>query len=207
MSAAARRAREVARTRKDILEAAARAFVRSGFKAATMQDIAKEAGYTAASLYSYFTSKEEIFAELHQMLLAEVSEVFARPIPDGLTFRQKLDLVLRREIELAEQRFETFAMLLFDANQIGTACRAAGFHRRVELFTEFVEKHATAEDLGGHDPETVALAIVGMGHGFFLDWLRAPEAHKLGERLPQVLDLLFFGLRGQARTNASEPNA
>lgn len=206
MSAAARRAREFARTRKDILEAAARAFVRSGFKAATMQDIAKEAGYTAASLYSYFTSKEEIFAELHQMLLAEIGEVFAQPMPEGLSFRQKLELLMRREIDLAEQRFETYAMLLLDANHAGTSCRAAGFRRRIELLTEFIEKHATPEDLGGHDPETVAIAVVGMGHGFFVEWLRDPEPRRLGERLPQVLDLVFYGLRGQARTNASEPN-
>jgi len=207
MSAAARRAREVARTRKDILEAAARAFVRSGFKAATMQDIAKEAGYTAASLYSYFTSKEEIFAELHEMLLAETREVFARPMPEGLTFRQKLELLLRREVELAEQRLETYAMLSFDASHGGASCRSTGFHQRIQLFTEFIEMHATPEELGGHDPETVAIALVGMGHGFFVDWLRAPEPRRLGERLPSMLDILFFGLRGKARTNVSEPNA
>jgi len=45
-----RRAREIARTRQDILEAAARAFARNGYQAVTMQEIAREAGYTAASL-------------------------------------------------------------------------------------------------------------------------------------------------------------
>jgi len=172
-----------------------------------MQDIAKEAGYTAASLYSYFTSKEEIFAELHEMLLAETREVFARPMPEGLTFRQKLELLLRREVELAEQRLETYAMLSFDASHGGASCRSTGFHQRIQLFTEFIEMHATPEELGGHDPETVAIALVGMGHGFFVDWLRAPEPRRLGERLPSMLDILFFGLRGKARTNVSEPNA
>lgn len=207
MSAAARRAREVARTRKDILEAAARAFVRSGFKAATMQDIAKEAGYTAASLYSYFASKEEIFAELHEMLLTEMREAFAHPMPEGLSFRQKLELLMRREIEVAEHRLETYAMLFFDASHGGLTCRRSGFHQRIELFTEFVETHASPEELGGHDAETVAIAIVGMGQGFFFDWLRAPDPRRLSERLPTILDLLFSGLRGQARTNVSGPDA
>jgi len=48
MKAPQRREREIARTREDIVEAASRAFVQIGVRDATMQDIAAEAGYTAA---------------------------------------------------------------------------------------------------------------------------------------------------------------
>jgi len=43
-----------------IVEAAQRAFVRQGFHAATMQDVAEEAGMSAGNLYRYFASKEAL---------------------------------------------------------------------------------------------------------------------------------------------------
>jgi AcrR family transcriptional regulator len=43
-----------------IVEAAQRAFVRLGFHAATMQNVAEEAGMSAGNLYRYFPSKEAL---------------------------------------------------------------------------------------------------------------------------------------------------
>lgn len=47
-----------------ILEAAQRVFERESLEKASMRAIAKEAGYTAATLYFYFSSKEEIYGQL-----------------------------------------------------------------------------------------------------------------------------------------------
>lgn len=47
--------------RAEILEAALRVFSRRGYTAATNAEIAREAGVTAAALYYYFPSKEDLF--------------------------------------------------------------------------------------------------------------------------------------------------
>jgi TetR/AcrR family transcriptional repressor of uid operon len=49
-----------AERRASIVAAAARAFVRFGFHAATMNQVAEEAGMSAGNLYRYFPSKEAI---------------------------------------------------------------------------------------------------------------------------------------------------
>lgn len=47
--------------RKDqILKAAERVFARKGFQEATVSDVAKEAGLSEATIYEYFSSKEEL---------------------------------------------------------------------------------------------------------------------------------------------------
>lgn len=46
--------------RQAILDAAIVCFSRSGFQAATMRDIFREAGMSAGAIYNYFKSKEEI---------------------------------------------------------------------------------------------------------------------------------------------------
>jgi AcrR family transcriptional regulator len=48
----ARPAKQVRRVREDILDAAMVVFARKGYQAATMHQIAEEAGYTAPSLYN-----------------------------------------------------------------------------------------------------------------------------------------------------------
>lgn len=48
-------------TRHKLLDAAQAIFVRSGFEAATIEEIAELAGYTRGAFYCNFKSKEEIF--------------------------------------------------------------------------------------------------------------------------------------------------
>lgn len=47
-----------------ILDAAKAVFEKSGFEQATMTQIASEVGYSKATLYNYFSSKEQLFREL-----------------------------------------------------------------------------------------------------------------------------------------------
>jgi AcrR family transcriptional regulator len=53
-----------ARTRADLLRAASRLFVRKGFVATSLSDIAEEAALTKGAVYSNFDSKEELFLAL-----------------------------------------------------------------------------------------------------------------------------------------------
>ncbi|WP_246332963.1 TetR/AcrR family transcriptional regulator [Aureimonas mangrovi] len=50
--------------RRQILEGARRVFVSSGFDAASMNDVTREAGVSKSTLYVYFRSKEELFTAL-----------------------------------------------------------------------------------------------------------------------------------------------
>jgi AcrR family transcriptional regulator len=64
--------------RDDILEAAERCFVRSGFHQTSMQEICAEAGMSAGNLYRYFPSKESIIAGIAERDRAELAQDFAR---------------------------------------------------------------------------------------------------------------------------------
>lgn len=63
-------------TRRRLLEAAERIFVRDGFEAARLEDIAAQAGYTRGALYANFEDKEDIFfGVLEQHVADRVAEV------------------------------------------------------------------------------------------------------------------------------------
>lgn len=58
------RAETKARTREQLLEAAALVFADKGFAGASVEEIAEAAGYSTGALYSNFDSKEQLFLEL-----------------------------------------------------------------------------------------------------------------------------------------------
>jgi AcrR family transcriptional regulator len=63
--------------RAEILAAAQRCFVRSGFHGASMQEICAEAGMSPGNLYRYFPSKEALMAGIAERDRAEVAQQFA----------------------------------------------------------------------------------------------------------------------------------
>lgn len=63
--------------RSEILEAAERCFVRTGFHQTSMQEICTEAGMSAGNLYRYFPSKEALIAGIAERDRAEVAQDFA----------------------------------------------------------------------------------------------------------------------------------
>jgi AcrR family transcriptional regulator len=196
-----RQQRKIASTRIDILEAAARAFSRQGRRRVTMQDIAREAGYTAASLYTYFRSKKEIAEELLRTMKAEYVRTFAEPMPAGLSFEQKLHLVTVRQLELADQRRPLF-MSFFNVNAGAhfDECHGASFHKnfeeRIQVLADWFRQNATTDDLGGHDPDVVARFLIGFGFGLLHRWMSVAPKERLVDRAPLILDLFFNGVRG-----------
>jgi AcrR family transcriptional regulator len=53
-----------ARTRRQLLDAAARVYARQGFERATLDEVAEEAGFTKGAVYDHFGSKEKLLSAL-----------------------------------------------------------------------------------------------------------------------------------------------
>src|ERR1700758_4794481 len=72
-------------TRERLLDAALAIFMKKGFVATSVEDIAEAAGYTRGAFYSNFRSKPELFLELlrrdHETMKAGLESIFE----DGLT--------------------------------------------------------------------------------------------------------------------------
>jgi AcrR family transcriptional regulator len=64
-----------ARTRAQLLSAAARVYARRGFDGATLDEVAEEAGFTKGAVYDHFGSKENLlFALLDEHLSGQIAE-------------------------------------------------------------------------------------------------------------------------------------
>lgn len=204
MPRAKRRDREIQRTREDILSAAARVFARVGYTGATMQEIAREAGYTAPSLYTYFEGKDSLMKQLFEGFIAELLELFERPAPRGLNFAQSLELLVHSALELCERRRDV--MVAFGNVQsisIGNVEIASGATEGrkassmvIERFGHWLKSTAKKGDLSGVDPLEAAHFLYGVIYAFVQRWDFEGRTHKLTDLAPKVLDLFLYGVRG-----------
>jgi AcrR family transcriptional regulator len=212
---AQRKKRAVERTREDILNAAVSAFVRAGFQSVTMRDIAREAGYTAAALYTYFENKQEIVGALLKIVLDEFLAVFDEPPSPALRFPQRLERILRRVCEQAERRRDLFLLFLSmaQANQHPQLGKEqpdpVRLHQDMDArLTHWLTENATSRDLGGHAAKDVARFLSGLMHSFMGDWVfQGTPPGELSGRTSLMVDLFFNGVGGGKRKQKSGAGA
>jgi AcrR family transcriptional regulator len=69
-----RRVESQARTRQLVLEAAERLFLSDGFGATSLEDIAREAGFSKGAVYSNFAGKTDLFFAVLERQFVELAE-------------------------------------------------------------------------------------------------------------------------------------
>jgi len=93
------RERQGADRRRQIIDAAVRAFARRGYEACRVGDIATEAGIAYGLVYHYFHSKEEIletiFRDTWNLMLEAIAAVEELGEPADVQLRKVIAIVLR----------------------------------------------------------------------------------------------------------------
>src|SRR6476660_712827 len=80
-----------AETRKRLLDAGERVFLRRGLQGSSVEEIAAEAGFTRGAFYSNFKSKDELFVELlHTRIYDRYAEMAEETQKQPGTPRQRL---------------------------------------------------------------------------------------------------------------------
>jgi AcrR family transcriptional regulator len=98
-------------TKRKLLRAARRIFARDGFEAASISDIAAEAGHTRGAFYAHFKAKEDLFfALLEEQSSANLEKL--RAILEGGPMERRLDLL--REFYATRIDDKQWPMLVFE---------------------------------------------------------------------------------------------
>ncbi len=185
-----------------MLHAAAQAFARHGLEATTMREIAGEAGYTVPSLYAYFNGKQEIIEALLQQIGEQLTRTFTDPMPSGLAFPQKLELLLQRQLEFGQEWREAFKVIFAakvkkDHGGISRQPSVAGPY--LESLIRWLKESSRPEDLGGYEADELACMLQGILHATFDRWLRTRQPRRLADRASAITCLLLYGLLSERR--------
>lgn len=169
-SSPGRRERAKEHARRDILLAAAGVFVRRGYAAATLQELAEAAGFAAPSLYRYFESKEEIFKSLVELVVHEIDATFQAPVDRRRSLQERLEDLLLSQERIAASLGPAIDLLKAGGPDLPTAVtgiaspRAGLAYYEARLAT-WLRKNTAASELR-HPAEIVARAFAGVAFAF-----------------------------------------
>lgn len=102
--------------RENIASAASQLFLEKGIAATSMDDIAKAAGYSKATLYVYFENKEEIVGLLVLQSMQKLYDCISSALIQQETTRARYDLICRGLVEYQEEYPFYFKMVLDKIN-------------------------------------------------------------------------------------------
>lgn len=208
-----RKERAQARARDEILEAALRAFVASGYRDTKMADIAAEAGYTAASLYTYFASKRDIVLALAEHLVDEIVDAWG-PVPDAppapptdfATFATALAARIGGVLAHLDRRAEGIAFFTRmrwtgDPDLQPTSGDAAcvtenALDQRIHDRIEKVLGGIGMGQVSTLDPEIVSSTLAGMIETLVLRGVATGTMPRFQEHGERMTSFLLYGIRG-----------
>jgi len=194
-----------ARAKRDqILVGARRVFLRDGFAATSTDVIAAEAKVSKRTLYVYYPSKEELFADVMRKLTIENPQARALETIEEMSpsseeeLRRDL-LGLARKIVAAMMQPDYLALLrttIADTHrfpQLGGIFRATVPERAMRSFAVFIEKGLSRGVVGPDvDGDTAARMFVGPLLTYaILDGLLAegPPHPPVQEKIEEIVDL------------------
>ncbi len=127
------RLEQVGRNRETVLAAARRVFVAQGFHAATLDDIAREAGFSKGVVYSQFASKADLFLTLLERRIEERAGQ-ERRIAESLAGIEQYDRLLdaMRRVSAADRAWTLLVLefRLVAARDPALGARYAAAHAR-----------------------------------------------------------------------------
>jgi AcrR family transcriptional regulator len=197
------RSERQAKTRAELLAAAARVFARRGYDAASVTEIAEEAGYSHGAVYSNFDGKEDLFLALYEEWVARrVAEIEAAWSHDG-TLAERARVAADDWMRSFARNPEPFLLRLeFTARaardpdlrrKLGTRVGAVPLAIR-----RLVEEGAEAEGVTLPIPaEELALALQALSLGLALEALGNPDVTRRGTG-GDLAVLLIESLRDRA---------
>ena len=188
--------------RQGILAAATEVFRARGYEAASMAEIAVQAGGSKATLYSYFSSKDDLFRQVMKMQAEErMSKAFGS-LESGEDLRATLqrfgenylstilspDLLVLRSIVMGDGPRSSMGRMFFENGP------AEGWGK----LAQFLESEMLAGRLLRHKPWRAALHLIGLLEADYLEifmtgLLVEPNLEEIAESVRAALEVYLRG--------------
>lgn len=161
--------------RKQIVDAAAQSFALYGYKATTMDQVAKLAGVGKGTIYTFFTAKEELFDEIMTDLIRQMKVVADEEYEASRPFFDNLSRILDRLLDYREKHQLALKMAQ-EVRDMGTPKMIEGLDRIERALQGYIEaKVRAAQDKGElkpSDPAMTAFVMLKLYLALATDWQR-----------------------------------
>lgn len=157
--------------RQAIITAAAQLFQEIGYERASMNEVAKRVGGSKATLYNYFTSKEELFETVVRTysasFLADAAAELTKPGSDKLSIEQKLTRFGERMLQVLtgdNQALQIYRVVVGESghSDIGILFRESGIRQSMEKLAQVMADAEQKGELIAGDPMLRAMQFTAL---------------------------------------------
>lgn len=156
-----------------IIEAATKSFSIFGYKATTMDQVAKLANVGKGTIYTFFKNKEELFDEIITDLIENMKQVALESIDPKLTFKENVHQSLYGMLEF-RLKHQLTIMLFQEDRDIGTPIVQEVMSRLENEILSFIEDKVALAIKNGQiipcDPKLTAFILVKLYVALIFDW-------------------------------------
>ncbi len=190
------RARDRARHEAEILGAAERLFARKGYAAATMSEVAAEAGFAIGTLYNLFGSKDAIFDRLLEIHCDALNQDMAVAMAKAGTPREKLEASTQARAAYLGAHRDFFLLYV---NEIPGAQQAVPVgHEPVSLAVrdQLSRIEAVFQEIGPSalDAATRALLFFGATRAYIIERVLRAQRSPKPKEITAVVKALLEGM-------------
>lgn len=164
--------------KQQIVDAAAKSFSMFGYKATTMDQVARIANVGKGTIYTFFTNKEELFQEIMNRLILEMKNVAERAVDPNQLFFDNLNAALEQLLDFREEH-ELALKLSQEVREIGTPMALEGIQQMERAIVGYIkQKVQTAVDRGEIkpcEPELTAFVMLKLYMALTVEWKKWHE--------------------------------
>ncbi|ARD55565.1 TetR/AcrR family transcriptional regulator [Bacillus safensis] len=164
--------------RQMILDGATKAFTQFGYKATTMDLVAKLANVGKGTIYTFFKNKEELFDEIFTSLLMEMRKIADEAMDEEKSFSENLHLALFAILEFRKNHQLTIKIFQESA-ELGTSAVKEMIEKMEQMIIRYIKtkvKEAIDKgDIKPCDPELTAFVMVKLYIALIFDWEKRYE--------------------------------
>jgi AcrR family transcriptional regulator len=186
-----------------IQEATMRVIARRGMSAATMQEIADEAGVAKGTIYLYFRDRDELvertFEEAMARLMSEVETALERET----TFEEKIRAVMTAKLAFFSKNREFFRLYLSMRMPEGTPERQRRqkrhcqpqYQARIRSLAQALEQAMESGEIRRADPHRLAIFIVEGSTALVLERLNEESSPPEQADVDLIVRFILDGVR------------
>ncbi|WP_417897404.1 TetR/AcrR family transcriptional regulator [Bacillus haimaensis] len=180
--------------KQSIKEAAAKSFSMFGYKATTMDQVAKIANVGKGTIYNFYSNKEELFGDIVSAIICEMREVADRAIDPELTFHENAHRALVRILEFRKEHQLTIK-LIQEEKELGTPIVKEELQKVEQVIVAYIQDKIDVAIAKGDiipcDSELTAFLMLKFYFALIVDWEKNHEALSK-EKIAELFELYFF---------------
>lgn len=152
--------------RSEILLAATKVFGAKGYDGTRMDDIAEEAGMAKATVYVYFRSKDEIYVQVVEQALEELTALTEQHVAAARDFAGKLNAVIAVRLSYWREKQTLYRVISSLSHEIPNRKRSLKWQKQaVDYLVSLFSAAAESGEIERQDFEAPAWAVMDMIRG------------------------------------------